>query len=264
MFFASRGVCLCMCAMCAQAALPKPNVKITTDAHPKGSMPVNGVIPPVPTLPTDWTAYCTSELLQNFGNFVANDGALCCQRQTNCAVQYQFGAGMEYYDYTNNRTRIEQEAGMYMLSLYNESTDFLVNKDGTCSSQCPMDSQDTQQPDFFTGTNMSYNGQLPFNGKMYDTWTWVEETIIGPIMTVLAYFDTSVTPYIPIEQIGKLNPNIQEGVITTTTEGLKWGTPDPSFFVCKGCDNTCPTGQCQNNVNSPFARLRALRRRQRV
>lgn len=124
---------------------------------------------PVPTFPLDWTANEEDFMVVYQGDYTVNNGAYCCG-DTSCEVQTQYQSGMDYFDYTHNRTRFDDPVNGDIVSLFNPTyKEMLVDNTNTCQEYCPI--EEDLEP-YGLDPNSTYMGQKSINGKMYDDWQY--------------------------------------------------------------------------------------------
>ena len=120
----------------------------------------------------DWSATETSAMLINQGGQPNADGsAICCDSSysSQCQIQQQYSSGTKYYDFTNNRTRLEDPINGINVVDYVAHKDMLVVHNGThdvCQKYCPIDPRDTMDAgrDIFLDSNATDLGKgIPSN-----------------------------------------------------------------------------------------------------
>lgn len=227
-----------------------------------------GKIPTVPrveghpvkksTWSNDWSAQETSAMLINQGGQPNKAGdAICCDSSygAQCQIQQQYSSGMRYYDYTNNRTRMEDPINGIEVVDYNSHKDMLVVHNGThdvCQKYCPIDPRDTMDAgrDIFLDTNATDMGSTTYEKHTAEHWQW-KETILKVITmsTTDFYADISGSSVLPLGEVQTLTPfgGAAIGQSTASWTVFKAGAQPASKFDIQGMD-TCPQDpQCGQN-----------------
>ena len=198
----------------------------------------------------DWSATETSAMLINQGGQPSADGSsICCASNygSQCQIQQQYMSGMKYYDYSNNRTRMEDPVNGIEVVDYKALKDMLVVHNGThdvCQKYCPIDPRDTMDAgrDIFLDSNATDLGKTTFKNQSAEHWQW-KDTILKVItmQTTDFYADVSGSTVLPLGQVSTLTPfgGPAIGQQTASWDGFKAGPQPASKFDIQGMD-TCP------------------------
>tara|TARA_B100000795_G_scaffold85215_1_gene61913 strand:- start:692 stop:2221 length:1530 start_codon:yes stop_codon:yes gene_type:complete len=206
----------------------------------------------------DWSATETSAMLINQGGQPNADGsAICCDSSysSQCQIQQQYSSGTKYYDFTNNRTRLEDPINGINVVDYVAHKDMLVVHNGThdvCQKYCPIDPRDTMDAgrDIFLDSNATDLGKGTYENKTAEHWQW-KETILKVItmQTTDFYADISGSTVLPLGEVSTLTPfgGPPMGQQTASWTNFKAGPQPASKFDIQGMD-TCPQDpQCGQN-----------------
>jgi len=103
----------------------------------KGQKPVQSS---QPVFPNDWTAFQEDWEVQYQGDFTQSSEMYCCQLNSNCNIETGYDRGMFYFDFTNNRTRFDDEyAGTVEIVDFTAQMDMMVDPTNlTCLNYCPL------------------------------------------------------------------------------------------------------------------------------
>jgi len=192
-------------------------------------------VKPVPQFPLDWTANEEDFAVVYQGQYVQQGDLYCCGDDS-CEVQTEYSAGMDYFDYTHNRTRFDDPVNGNIVSLFNPVyKEMLVDASNTCQSFCPI--EDDLEP-YGIDPNATYMGQKVIDNKTLDDWQY-EDKEFGIVFEIdNVYVDpTSELPYTEIDQLTPFGQAIGEESEVFHT--FVPGTPDPSHFAVKNVDG-CP------------------------
>jgi hypothetical protein len=202
------------------------------------------------TWPKDWSATETSSMLINQGGSPGPDGSVCCTESysTQCQIQSQYGSGMKYFDYTNQRTRMEDPINGIIVAFYGkDGKNMLVEHNGThdvCVKYCPIDPRDTLDggKEYFLDDNATDLGKTTYKGQSAEHYQW-KDTIFGKIVMQTTDFYAAVTgtTATPIAAETALTPfgGPKIGGSSVTWAGFKAGPQPAAKFDIKGVD-TCP------------------------
>jgi hypothetical protein len=198
----------------------------------------------------DWSATETAAMLINQGGQPSADGSsICCASNygSQCQIQQQYMSGMKYYDYSNNRTRMEDPVNGIEVVDYKALKDMLVVHNGThdvCQKYCPIDPRDTMDAgrDIFLDSNATDLGKTTFKNQSAEHWQW-KDTVLKTItmQTTDFYADVSGSTVLPLGQVSTLTPfgGPAIGQQTASWDGFKAGPQPASKFDIQGMD-TCP------------------------
>jgi len=211
---------------------------------------------PVPQFPLDWSANEEDFAVVYQGQYV-QQGSLYCCGDDSCEVQTEYSAGMDYFDYTHNRTRFDDPGNGDIVSLFAPIyKEMLVDKTNTCTAFCPI--EEDLEP-YGIDPNATYMGQKVIDNKTLDDWQY-EDKEFGIVFEIAnVYVDpTSQLPYTEIDQLTPFGQAIGEESELFHT--FVPGTPDPAKFAIKNVDN-CPEDPNCGQSNRQAARRRwGLRR----
>jgi len=215
---------------------------------------VAATTPPLPNFPLDWTANEEDFMVVYQGQYVQSGSLYCCGDDS-CEVQTQYQKGMDYFDFTHNRTRFDDPINGMIVSLFNPIyKEMLVDGTNTCTSYCPI--QDDLYP-YQLDPNSTYMGQKVIDGKTLDDWQF-EDKEFGIVFEISdVYVDPSTQ--LPYQEDDQLTPFGQPiGDETSTYHTFTPGTPDPSHFAVKNVAN------CPMDPNCGQSFRQAVRRRWRL
>ena len=206
--------------------------------------------------PNDFSTTETSEQLIDQGGQPGPDGSTCCTSSfsAQCQVQYSYSSGMKYYDYTNQRTRMEDPVNGIVVGLYSKDgktagKNMLVVHNGThdvCEKYCPIDPEDTLDTgkNYFLDPNATDLGKVTYKGQAAEHYQW-SETIFKVIkMQTTDFYATEDD--IPLGAKTQLTPfgGPAIGGGTVSWEGFKAGTPPAAKFDIAGVDSCPQDPQC--------------------
>lgn len=213
--------------------------------------PQGKAAPPIPNFPVDWTANEEDYMVVYQGQYTVSNGMYCCG-DASCEVQTQYQSGMDYFDYTHNRTRFDDPVNGDIVSLFAPVyKEMAVDSTNTCTAYCPI--QDDLYP-YSIDANSTYMGQKVINGQSYDDWQYVDKEF-GIIFETDNVF-VNPSSQLPYQEVDNLTPFGQAiGQSISTYHTFTPGTPDPSHFAIKGVDN-CPLDQNCGNSQRQFVRRR--------
>jgi len=205
-----------------------------------------------PQFPNDWSGMTYAVLVQNQNTVTVGDD-ICCKVGTNCQVQTQFDAGMNYVDFSHNRTRFEDTTGQTIVSFYDPSIQRECNVvNNTCTEYCPLEG-DSLTPGFLAA-NATNIGNTIVNGKTYQQWQWKDYllgVIIMDVVTVLV--DPSTTPPTPFQMQELLTPFGQYlGEEATTFEKIVFGTPNAGYFNITGVTTAPLSSNCGEDSRQQY------------
>ena len=198
----------------------------------------------------DWTAEETSSLVINQGGVPSQDGSqLCCASDfgASCQLQIQYHSGTRYYDYTNQRSRLEDPNNGIEVDDYKAHKSMIVVHNGThdvCQKYCPIDPRDTLDAGktHFLDDNATDLGKATYHNQSAEHWQWKEQILKAITMqTTDFYASTSGNTVVPLGRIDTLTPfggpKIGQGEATWSS--FEAGTPPADKFDIQGMD-TCP------------------------
>jgi hypothetical protein len=206
--------------------------------------------PPIPTLPLDWTANEEDFMVVYQGDYTVSGGLYCCG-DTSCEVQTQYQSGMNYFDFSHNRTRFDDPVNGDFVTLFNPIYKEMLVVNNACQEYCPV--EDDLEPYSIDPTS-TYQGQKSVNGHTCNDWQYKDKEF-GIVFEI---DDTLVdaTTALPVMELDQLTPFGQAiGEETSTYHSFVPGTPDPSHFQISGVDN------CQMSQNCGNSKRQFLRRR---
>ena len=178
-----------------------------------------------------------------------DDSQICCSSDfsTNCQVQIQYHSGVRYYDYTNQRSRIEDPINGIEVDDYKSHKAMIVVNNGThdvCQKYCPIDPRDTLDAGktVFLDDNATDLGKATYHNQTAEHWQWKEKILkVVTMQTTDFYASTSGANVVPLGRVDKLTPfgGPQIGQGEATWSSFKVGTPPADKFDIQGMD-TCP------------------------
>ena len=202
-----------------------------------------------PVFASDWSAHETAHLVINQGGVPDASGALCCAHAVigQCQVQTEYQQGQKYFDFSNNRTRFEDEVsgeiivndyikGMEMSVVHNETLGYDV-----CQEYCPLQDElevfgiDPDAKDEGASTD-------PMSGKAAEHYHWADVILkIIQMSHTEFYADISGDKAIPLSQQEHLTPfgGPEIGSSNNTWANFTEGAQPASKFDIHGVD-TCP------------------------
>lgn len=215
-----------------------------------------GVAATIPKISPNWQALETDTLFVAQGEYTRNGDYACCPSGSNCEIQTSYQSGMNYIDYTNQRTRFEDSvSGQIIVTFFNQGKECLV-VNNTCQEFCPTQGEELG-PDFLD-PNSTFVGTKTVNGVPCSDYQ-INQTFLGIIVmeTDDVFVDVSdPSNPIPVEEVDSLTPFGEPlGTQTAVWQNFKSGLPNPSLFDIKGVDN-CPESP---NCDSDFRQQRRLR-----
>jgi len=206
-----------------------------------------------PVFPLDWTANEEDYMVIYQGQYVPLNGMYCCG-DTSCEVQTQYQSGMDYFDFTHNRTRFDDPVQGSLVSLFNPiykemAVDPTTN---TCTSYCPL--QEDLYP-YEIEVNATDMGTKVINGQTCVDWQY-KQIAFGVVVMEIDDVFVDETSNLPVQEVDQLTPfGTPIGTSTSTYHTFVPGTPDPSHFAIQGIDS-CPLDQNCGNDARQFVRLR--------
>jgi hypothetical protein len=214
----------------------------------------------IPQISNDWTAFETDWIAITQGDFTvdANNNYACDEfSQVGCKVQTQADAGLNYMDYTNNRTRFEA-GGQAIVSIYiadgGGGNEYLVDSNNTCQSYCPLEWGEYLYPTFSIPADAKDEGSVVVNNKTYEKWTYADMVLKWQMDTVELLIDEKGNPYNVVEVLTPFN--IPLGTAYSTYTNFVAGTPDAALFDVNGIDS-CPLDEnCQEDPTFRMNRIR--------
>jgi hypothetical protein len=211
---------------------------------------------PQPKFSNDWTAVEEDDLMVMQGDYTTSGNNYCCAVTSNCQVQTEYQKGNTYFDYTNNRTRFDDQiSGQIIVTDFSVGKEMLVvGSPLTCKEYCPTEGW--LEPGFLD-PNATDLGSVKVQGRTLEKWQWKEtifKIIVMQTSTVLV--DQTVNPAVPFQETDDLTPFGQPmGTFTSTWSNFKNGTPDPSLFAVTGVEK-CPMAQNCGEARKQMTRLR--------
>lgn len=203
--------------------------------------------------PKDWTAQESNGLIVNQGG-VSKGENICCESSYggDCQVQVEYNSGMKYYDFTNQRIRVDYDNGQTIVDLVGKVHKSIeVVHNGThdvCKAYCPIDPRDTMDGgrDYFLDDNATDLGKTTYEGQSAEHWQW-KDTILKVIVmqTTDFYANTDGATALPLGAVSQLTPFGQHlGNQNSTWANFKEGTPPASKFDIQGIDQCPEDPQC--------------------
>jgi len=192
--------------------------------------------PTPPVFPDDWTANEEDFAVVYQGDYVQQNNLYCCG-DTSCEVQTEYQSGMDYFDYTHNRTRFDDPVQGSIVSLfYPIYKEMAVDGTNTCTSYCPLD--EDLYP-YQVETNSTNQGTKVVNGHTCTDWQY-KQIAFGVVVMEIDDVFVDQTSNLPVQEVDQLTPFGEPiGTSTSTYHTFVPGTPDPSHFAIKGIDS-CP------------------------
>jgi len=206
--------------------------------------------PPIPNIPLDWTANEEDFMVVYQGEYSIANGMYCCGDDS-CEVQTQYDSGMNYFDYTHNRTRFDDPVNGDIVSLFAPQYKEMLVVNNTCQEYCPI--QEDLDP-YSIDPTATYQGQKTINGVTCDDWQYKDKEF-GIVFEIDDTF-VDTKSQLPVYESDQLTPFGQPiGQETSTYHTFVPGTPDPSHFAISGVDS------CQMSANCGNAHRQFVRRR---
>jgi len=209
----------------------------------------------IPVFPNDWSAQEEDFEVIHQGPWKQDGDDWCCPTGVaQCQVQTQYMNGMDYTDYSHNRTRFDDPKQGTIVDLYfPKYMNMAVDVNNTCVNYCPIRGDLTPYQINVNATDM---GPKVIDGRNTEEYEWYS-TFEGVVVmeTYDVYVDaTTKLPYKEIDLITPFGENL--GIATTTYHTFVPGTPDPSLFDIKGVDS-CPLAQnCGHQFRQQIRRHR--------
>jgi len=206
---------------------------------------------PVPVFPLDWTATEEDFAVVYQGQYVQQGNLYCCGDDS-CEVQTEYQSGMDYFDFTHNRTRFDDPMNGNIVSFFAPMyKEMLVDSTNKCTSFCPIE-EDLES--YQIDPNATYMGQKVIDNKTLDNWQWQDKEFGIVFETDNVYVDPQTE--LPYTEIDQLTPfGLAIGDEEETFHTFVPGTPDPSHFAIHGIDGCPMDPNCGQSV-----RQRARRR----
>jgi len=120
---------------------------------------------------------------------------ICCtEDQPGCQVQLQQSKGTRYWDYTNQRTRLEDGfTGAILIDDYSVHKTYSVTSSGgveTCKEYCPIDVNDTMRAydPFNPFDPIKDLGSTTIDGKKAEHYQWAEKILHIITMSVTDFY----------------------------------------------------------------------------
>lgn len=159
------------------------------------------------------------------------------------------------------------------MTLFSIGKTMAVDGNNKCTAFCPVSGS---LDSFGIDSNATYAGQVEFQGKTVDSWTWQDSSPFGVMSTTVFYVDASGSSPVPVQQAQHLTPFGQDLGKSNSTcafprplapharpttrpapradSSFQAGTPSASLFDVTGIDS-CPKSQnCNSNVSVPLPR----------
>ena len=204
-----------------------------------------------PTFPNDWSAHETAHLVINQGGVEDGQGNICCAHAVigECQVQAEYQRGQKYFDYTNKRTRFEDDvSGEIIVNDYKTNKEMSVVHNATlgydvCTEYCPLQDEldpfgiDPDAKDLGPDTD-------PVTGKSGEHYHWADVILkIIQMSHTEFYADISAgaDKALPIAQSEHITPfgGPEIGSSNNTWDNFTAGTQPAEKFDIHGVD-TCP------------------------
>lgn len=203
----------------------------------------------LPTFPNDWSAHETAHLVINQGGAEDSQGNLCCAHAKigQCQVQTEYQSGQKYFDYSNKRTRFEDEvSGEIIVNDYTNGKEMAVVHNATlgydvCTSYCPLQDEldpfaiDPDAKDEGAGTD-------PITGKAGEHYHWADVILkIIQMSHTEFYADISGDSALPLSQSEHITPfgGAEIGSSNNTWGNFTAGKQPAEKFDIHGVDE-CP------------------------
>lgn len=165
--------------------------------------------PKIP-FPQDWWGFIEYETIENRGAEVKHNGDICCPYDSpDCLVEYSQLSEYHYYDYTNQRLRIEtvgvdDDVLVDDFRTMKSMKVFNVSGKETCVEYCPIQKGATLRKFFpFPTDDKVYDmGKTKWKGKSVHEYKWADTLFPHsiPMITYTLYVD------IPSERAGSAIP----------------------------------------------------------
>lgn len=205
-----------------------------------------------PQFPTDWSAHETAAMIINQGGKDDGNGNICCINGApgQCQIQSQYISGQKYFDYSNNRTRLEDPINGYFVDDYKAGKSYEVYpSNNTCKSFCPLE-EDELLP-FGIDDDAKDKGSVVVDGKTLEHYQWHDVILkIIRMSTTDFYCDQSGSVAIPVSQTEHLTPfgGAEIGQQNNTWTNFVAGKQPAEKFNIANADECPEDPQCGNNV----------------
>jgi len=209
--------------------------------------------PPYPIFPNDWTANEEDFAVVYQGQYSQQGNMYCCG-DDNCEVQTEYQSGMNYFDYTHNRTRFsDPQQGTIVSLFYPIYKEMAVDNNLNCQSYCPI------EEDLFPyalDDNSTFQGTKVVNGHTCNDWQGIQYLVGHSIVMEIDDVFVDTTTNLPVQEVDQLTPlGTPVGTETSTYHTFVPGTPSASLFAVKGIAN-CPEDQNCGQSFRQFVRRR--------
>ena len=221
------------------------------------------------SFPADWSGFIEFEMVENSGGVTKDSGDMCCPYDSpSCELAYNQMSEYHYYDYTNQRLRIEQVGvdddvqvvdfrGLKSMKVFN------VSGEETCVEYCPLDPRAKLERFFYFPKEdpIHDEGETSWHGKRAHEYKWYD-TILDHSIVITSYTlfvdETSKAKggARPLEQYTDLTP-FNSSKLERQRKTWKSFTPGvrASKFDIKG-ESNCPRAKNCNNDEHAWARRR--------
>lgn len=216
------------------------------------ALSISTAIAALPQFPLDWSSNQESFLLVKQGDFTIDDkGSFCCPQGSNCNVQTEYQNGIEYFSYTTNQTRFDDDVSGQVII-----TDYVIGKEMavqsktnlTCVEYCPVE---FPLDPYAVDKSAVDKGTVTIGGKQYEDFYWEEKILIKIVMEKIDIFVDQSDPKNPVPYIERdeLTPFGQDlGTANTTFANFKPGKQDPSLFAVQGAAHCKESPNCGDNA----------------
>merc|ERR1711988_2053332 len=211
--------------------------------------------PPNISFPLDWQSLIEFEEIVNKGGKVEEkSGDICCSYDSPaCVVAYSQRSEYQYYDYTNQRLRIEQ-ASLDQINIIDYKTQRNLNVRSlngveTCINYCPLKPGHTimhPNPIDFDYNPVKDLGKTSWHGKTAEKYLWYDSFPILnhsiPMQTYTLFVDESVEKHaVPLQQFSDTTPLNTTRVNRERKTWIKFtpGAIDPTKFKIAKVES-CP------------------------
>ena len=237
------------------------NVQLIYQQRPNGQTEKRDVgkyQPPNISFPLDWQSLIEFEEFVNKGGKVEEkSGDICCSYDSPaCVVAYSQRSEYQYYDYTNQRLRIEQ-ASLDQINIIDYKTQRNLNVRSlngveTCINYCPLKPGHTimhPNPIDFDYNPVKDLGKTSWHGKTAEKYLWYDSFPILnhsiPMQTYTLFVDESVEKHaVPLQQFSDTTPLNTTRVNRERKTWIKFtpGAIDPTKFKIakvESCPRSC-------------------------
>ena len=221
------------------------------ESLPENSTRENAAAPNI-SFPHSWQAMAEIEDIESAGGVTAPNGDLCCEWEAaSCAVAYSQRTQFHYFDYDNNRQRVDEggntgESRVYDFNTLKSMRVRSVAGVDTCVEYCPLPKV-KHMPSFpFPSYDKILDfGPVTWKGRPAHQYRWYDylsDSNKIPMQTYNLFLDLSdTTNPVPLEETKDITPFNTTSIMQQRTRWTKWkagGVPASKFDIAKA--DTCP------------------------